>query len=195
MCFFKTVLERILKNNSNYTQIENLKIKYILSILVSELSKFILLALIFNFFGYLSDFMLLTLSLLIFRPHIGGLHFNSYLKCFLITFAFSLAIIFSKNLFVLNTNTILILGLFNLLAIYFLAPLVSKYKREHLPPRASWKITSLALLHIVALLSFPQNPYLLVTIWALFFQSLQLIIGRGCELYEEKFDKYIKQTS
>ncbi|MDD4364060.1 MAG: accessory gene regulator B family protein [Atribacterota bacterium] len=192
MLFFETKIDKTLEKNFNYSQIEKYKIKYLLLIILSELSKFILLALIFNFLGYLSDFMLLTLSLLIFRPQIGGLHFNSYLKCFLITFVFSLTIILSKNLFLLNTNTTLILGLFNLLAIYFLAPLFSKYKKKYLPPRTSWKITSLALLHIVALLILPQNPYLLVTIWALFFQSLQLIIGRGCEIYEEIFDKYIK---
>ena len=99
---FENKLNIILINKNNFTRIENLKLKFTLSILASELSKLILLALIFNFLGYLNDFMLLTLSLLIFRPHIGGLHFNSYLKCFLITFVFSLTIIAYVTLIVVH---------------------------------------------------------------------------------------------
>lgn len=166
--FFESKLERILARNFSLTQIEQIKIKYILVLSMSELSKFFLLVFFFNTFGLLEDFLWLTLSLLIFRPRIGGFHFNSYLKCFSFTLIFSLNIIFFKNYILLTPQKIILLGIFSLISIYFLAPLVSKQKREYIKPRNPWEITSLALLHIVVLLGFPQNPYLLITIWALF---------------------------
>lgn len=187
--YFETKLENTLKNNFNFTQIENLKIKYIISILISETSKLILMALFFKSLGYIYDFMLLTLSLLLFRPQIGGLHFKSYIKCFSFTLTFSLIIIILKNFLPLTTKSIILLGIFSLINIFLFAPLISKQKRAHIKSRSSWKITLLALLHIAILVIFPQNSYLEITIWALFLQSIQLIIGRGGEIYETLYSK------
>lgn len=192
--FFETKLEKVLKNNFNFTEIENLKIKYLISILISETSKIFLMALFFNYFGYLYEFILLTLSLLIFRPNIGGLHFNSYSKCLSFTLLFSIMVIFLNNSFSLTKETIIYLGSFNFICIYLFAPLVSKQKKSYVTSGNSWKISLLSLVHTTLLLIFPENLYLLITVWALFLQSIQLIIGRGGELYETLYSKKIQNN-
>lgn len=189
---FEEALNNTLKKNFNFTKLDSLKITYSLSTLLSEFSKFIFLSLIFYFFDYLYDFILFTFSLLIFRPQIGGLHFNSYIKCLSFTFMLTLLVIISKNFFILNTNKIFLLSSFNLLSIYHLAPLVKKYKRDFIFAKNSKKISLIAFIHFAMLITFPNNQYLLITIWALFFQSLQLIIGRWCERNEKKLEKTIK---
>ena len=183
--YFETKLENALNNNFNFTNIEVIKIKYILSILVSETSKIILMALFFNYFGYLYEFILLTLSLLIFRPNIGGLHFDSYSKCFSFTLLFSIMVIFLNNSFSLTKVTIIYLGSFNFICIYLFAPLVSKQKKSYVTSGNSWKISLLSLVHTTLLLIFPQNLYLLITVWALFLQSIQLIIRKRGVIYEK----------
>jgi accessory gene regulator B len=133
--------------------------------------------------------MLLILSLLIFRPQIGGLHFDSYSKCFSFTLLFSIIVIFLNNSFSLTKETIIYLGSFNFICIFLFAPMVSKQKKSYVTSGNSWKISLLSLVHTTLLLIFPQNLYLLITIWALFFQSIQLLIGRGGEIYETLYSK------
>jgi accessory gene regulator B len=151
----------------------------------NELSKLVLLLIFFSLISRLSLFLFSLCILLSVRACSGGLHLNSNLKCFMVTFVyFSITVILSPYVMAINhfQSIHITLLIFSLIVIYVLSPKTSNFrpitnkKRRQMLKNIS---VFIVLLWIIILHTYIQSPlYYTVGVWSIFLQSIQLFIGR-----------------
>ena len=74
-----------LSNYNKYSTQQQEEMKYVLTILIYELIKFILILTIFYFFGYFKECLLILIYMVTTKPFTGGYHEDNQKKCFLNT--------------------------------------------------------------------------------------------------------------
>lgn len=179
--------------------IDKSKLKYSLEVISNDISKLLILLVLFFMIGKTKDFLYSALALMTIRPFTGGLHFKTYFTCLVFSGMFFTTSIFLQSNISLNSNILLILliFIFSFSTIFFVAPITSKnrplYSKEKL---LQFKIISLSvvMIHFMAYIILNKNPYLNNAIWVFVLQSIQLIIRKGVDFYEKKRSSYQKIT-
>ena len=77
-----------LKTEHNYTDYQIKLVHYVVKSLMSELTKFIIMGIFFLFFSAFPEYLWCTFVLAFLRRYSGGLHFNSYVSCLLVTVSY-----------------------------------------------------------------------------------------------------------
>lgn len=183
------VIRTYLKNSYGYTDFQIAQIRYTLLSILSELSKLIMMGCFFYFTKHLPEFVLAAVVLCVLRTATGGLHFQHYWSCLLMSLAvFFTGIQVLPLLPVTKHLHILMLGICIWLN-YRYAPIASSYRpvpNGVLVRKA--KVQSFLLITVYAVLLFiiPDNPYLPVGSWIIILQSLQLYVAniqkrRNCD--------------
>lgn len=166
---------------------DSIKLKYILKVILNELSKLIILFFIFFMVNNGINYIYCLTSLIPLRTYIGGIHYKTYTGCLIFSGVFIYVSIYLSSHLSINYFTAMIQFIFSLLIIVALAPIISKsrpiYNRRK---KMYFKLISIliVLFHFTAYFSTKNNPYFTQSIWVITLQSIQLIIAKGGLLYE-----------
>lgn len=130
---FSEKLTNYIVVNSDISQSEIPKLNFAIKTILSEISKFILMFLLFFILNKQYYFLLSFIILGSIRTHSGGIHFYTYKACL----AFSLIIFFITSYLVptfigkLPLYILMLLSLISLIIIYIKSPIPSKYRRKN----------------------------------------------------------------
>lgn len=173
-------IQAYLKAEYGYSDFQIAQIRYALLSILSETSKLVIMGIFFYYTGNLSHYLWATIVLCTLRTATGGLHYNHYWSCLLMTFLF-----FFTGILLLPMLPLIMYGHIILLCLciginYRYAPIVSSYRP--IPDGVSIqksKMQSFIFITIYALFMFiiPENPYLTVGSWIIILQSLQLFVA------------------
>ncbi|WFA09982.1 accessory gene regulator B family protein [Tissierella sp. Yu-01] len=169
------------------TDIEKAKLKYTLDVLFTDVSKLLILFVIFHILGVSKDFIYSVLALLTIRPFTGGLHFKTYTTCFIFTFFFFSIAIILNNIISLGYSAIYLM-IFSCIVVLSIAPIIHKNRpgySNHKKRHFKYLALSVVLLHLILYLIAMANPYLNISIWVITLQSIQLLIRKGVDIYEK----------
>lgn len=181
-----------LKANLNYSQDELELIRYGLSAIAMETSKFIIMLILFNNIGKLAEYLFGTLILLLLRINTGGLHFSTYTKCLIFSILlFYLGCVYLPGRYQIGKVEMFILLLACMTINYIIGPVISKKR----PVLTSYQIKKSKLtalkyifLYIIAVFFFSEKPLIKIGFWMILLQTVQLVIAYFLrkESYNEK---------
>lgn len=145
----------------------------------SELSKILIMGIIFHNHLKLYAFLLIVMCFL--RTFSGGLHFYTYNRCLLASTIYIGVIISILSKISLPLYVQLILLTMCIISCYTIGPVLSKY-RTHFPEKQLYicrNITCLTIfLYTLILYIIPENPYLTAGFWMIILHSLQLFVAK-----------------
>lgn len=183
-------LYRKVQTDFAFTDLEMQQMKYTLSVLNYELSKFILLGVAASVFGLFAEYAVAMLVLLPIRIFSGGIHFNHYSSCLLFTGLFFTVPILLRDVAV--PYSVCLVTLLVCLFITYLAGPVTSEKR---PPikyarycRFRLISTGLMLMWLLIFAIVRVFPYQNICFWMIALQSIQLLcakFARKGEIYEK----------
>lgn len=159
--------------------------RYGIYALYSECVKLAILIIFFSLIGTLNEFLFALVILLLIRPYSGGIHFNSFMGCFLFTFGFfilNVAILPSLN-YINNPSVYIVLYPISLLIIFLCSPMPSKHrpiKNKKIKNKYKFLATFFTATIYLALLLIELDPvYKAIGLWTINLQATQLLIGGG----------------
>ena len=175
-----------IRNTYDFSEYELKVIRYVITALLYDLSKLILLIIMFYYLGFLPYFWCALIPFFLLRSKNGGIHTQNYWTCLLLTI-----LVFVPTVIILPTaaplTPILRIGLMIPCAIteYVLGPLLS-HREVKLDQKGIQRnrLASFQVVLIVAILLFlfPENPYLLASFWMVVLHTVQLAITK---IYKE----------
>lgn len=170
-----------LREETGYSIEEIALIRYGISSIMMELSKFFIMLLLFTVTGNGILYLFGVFILLLLRSCNGGLHFSSYIGCLVFsTCILYIGCIFLPSMFQLSNFTMLVFLACCIFITYRIGPIVSK-SRPNLTPLqikesklCSFKII---LLYMTIVALFGKNPFIQAGFWMIFLQTLQLLFA------------------
>lgn len=170
-----------LREETDYSIEEIELIRYGLTSIVMELSKFFIMLLLFAVTRNGMLYLFGVFILLILRSCSGGLHFSSYIGCLIFSICILyMGCIFLPSVFQLSDYTMLILLICCIFITFQTGPVVSK-SRPNLTPlqvkeskRSSFKII---LCYMIAVILFGESSFIQPGFWMIFLQTLQLLVS------------------
>ena len=171
----KTMVRKYLKEKYKISNYEMAQIEYLFKSVFSELSKMILMGILFH--RYLGLYLFALCIMLYLRTSTGGLHFYTYAGCLVGSILYlGSAVILLPNL-ALPVFARLAALLACILICYRVGPVVSKYRSELSPEKFQHcrNITCTGIfIYALATYIIPDNQYITVGFWIIILHSLQL---------------------
>ena len=180
-------LEQWLIKKNKYTKYQVKQIIYLVKALNSELSKIMIMIILFRN-DLVAYFVALT-TLFFLRSFSGGLHLNTYIGCFSVTITyFFLAIKVLPSIPVPFAIKVILL-LMCMIMFSRLTPVTSKYR----PPLSKPKIIicqnitiTFTFLYTIILYIIPDSPYITVGFWIIILHLLQLLTAKILLMYKHR---------
>lgn len=164
------------------------KIIFSMEVLLSEITKMLILISTFSFMNRAIDIILILLFSVPLRIHLGGFHMKKYAHCLLFSFFYCLSVERLAYFIHLNQYTLIILSLMCLIIITAIAPVIP-VERSQIKSISSFKLKIKAIIitifYISIYLLWP-NSYTLYTQWIIIIQTLIILIYKGDVFYERK---------
>lgn len=179
-------LHNYLEDRYKLSHIDSLKLKYSMEVIFNDLSKLVILLILFSIAGYAKDFLYSAIALLTIRPFTGGLHLKTYTQCILFTGAFFIISILLKNLIYVTQNIYFLLFTISMLLISGFAPIIGDNRPAFSNKKLyQFKLTGIVILilHLIVYLHNKNHPYIINSIWVMTLQSIQILIARGVRKY------------
>ena len=176
-----------LEEEFGLSPLDKIKLRYSIEFLINDISKLLILFVLFYILGKRTDFIYSVIALQLIRPFTGGLHFKTYTSCLVFTgifFATSILL----NTYINLDSFFIILFIFSLTTIFLIAPIPSKNRPNYSNKKQlQFKLRGLTVLiiHFIAYIIVNKHPYLNNAIWVLVLQSFQLLIKKGVDIYEK----------
>lgn len=163
--------------------------RYSLAIILNEVSKFLIIFLTFWLFQVHMIFLMGFLTLIMIRSNLGGLHFKTYWGCLGFSLIFFSISIYLYNHVCLSQMLMIGLGLLCLTITYIVSPVLSSSRPKYSASKKD-KFKHLGciliMVHVLGFITIKNNPYFTMSIWIIFLQTVQLIIAKGVNVYEEQ---------
>ena len=169
-----------LKTEHNYTDYQIKLVHYVVKSLMSELTKFIIMGIFFLFFSAFPEYLWCTFVLAFLRRYSGGLHFNSYVSCLLVTVSYLFCCIMLLPFTAPPRLVQLLLLILAIIVTYKVAPVPSCYHGKLTSRQDLWYRTlvlTFMFLYFIALFIIPANPYLSCGFWVIIIHSIQPLIA------------------
>ena len=151
----------------------------------------------FSYIHYFPQYLVAIAVLLTLRTCTGGLHFNHYFSCFLVSLGIIFAGVCVLPLIPVARPLYFILLLGCIIVNYFLAPIVSSYRPvpngvqiKKSKRQAFYIITVYALIMFIV----PTNRYTIAGFWIILLQSVQLIAAKLIKKEAEKENEALDKT-
>ncbi len=183
-------LYRRIQTDYDFSDLEMQQMKYTLSVLNYELTKFILLGIVASIFGLFAEYAAAMLVLLPIRIFSGGIHFNHYSSCLLFTGLF-----FAVPILLRDVAVPYGVQLFALLVCLFITYLTGPVTAEKRRPITYEKYcrfrlisSGLVLMWFLIFAIVKVFPYQNICFWMITLQSIQLLcakFARKGEIYEK----------
>lgn len=181
-------MESKIRNSYNLSELEYLRLKYIVSTMVNELSKLAVIWFVFKLLNDTETFSYILFSLLTIRTFTGGLHFKKSYQCFLFTLLFFLLIYSCLVNIEISSMTCSLLLFISVIIVYLVGPIQSS-SRPKATVNKTCRNKKIAILiictHIIVFLLPININYLICSTWVIFFQSTQLLIAKGVKYHEQ----------
>lgn len=157
-------------------------IKYSITAIFYDLSKFLIFMAYFYATGKFIEFLFAAIPMALLRTKTGGIHFNKYWSCFLVSFVYFYSVINILPL-IINVHPLAIYPVLLVCAIvdYMIGPTSLKEKPSmDMDFVKKLKIQSFQVVFIVAVLLFifQDHTYLIVSFWTVVLHTLQLSITK-----------------
>lgn len=164
--------------------VERQKIHYVITVVLNELSKFLLMAVLFIALGRGVDFVLAYFACALLRIHLGGFHFSGYWQCLLFSTGY-FGVVITLNQLTLSSLLIMAFGAYSVMLVYVLAPVLSSAREETVGfakrRQLKYKATLIATFYS-ALPVFIGNARVGILVWTLIVQAGLIVIK---EVYHE----------
>lgn len=174
-----STVKLFLKEKYNLSNYQIAQLVFLLKTLSSELSKMLIMAILFQ--NHILLYIFALIIMLCLRCTTGGLHFYTYLSCLVAsTIYLWLAVVLLPN-FILSKTLRLASLFFSLLICYYYSPVPSKYRPEYpqsLITRCHSIVCSFIFIYTLILYILPENQYLTVGFWVVILHSLQLLVAK-----------------
>lgn len=171
---FYTYLEK----EHNYTSYQIRLVHYVITALLSEFSKFMIMGLFFHFLSLLPEFIFCIVIFSFLRRYSGGLHCSSYLSCLLLTFFYLFCCIVILPPCSFSKFTMLLMLTVSIAVIYRIAPVPSHCHAELSAKqcqRYKTVLSGFCFLYFIALFILPVNHFLSCGFWVIIIHSIQLL--------------------
>lgn len=176
------MLNIILQEYENLTDFERKALQFWGKIVISELSKIIILFLFFMAINKSKEFLFTVSILLPLRCNMGGLHFHTYKGCLLATFIIlTMPILILPNVVHITKETGILLLLICFITKMIIGPVINPTR----PALSSIDIRNIRIrisvifvIYILLLLTVLSNDYMACCIWIIIEQTLQLILAK-----------------
>ncbi len=176
------MLNIILHEYQKLTELERKALHIGIKIIISELSKTIILFLFFLALNKQKEFIFTVLILLPLRCNMGGLHFHTYKGCLLATFIIvSMPILVLPNVVHITKEIGILLLLICFITNMVIGPVINPTR----PALSSIDIRNIRIrisvifvMYVVLLLSVLSKDYMTFCIWIIIEQTLQLILAK-----------------
>ena len=168
-------IKQFLKERYNLSNYQIAQIAFFFKNIFSELSKMLIMGILFHRHLKMYFFLLVLMCLL--RSFSGGIHFYTYKNCLICSVVYMwIAISVLPNI-VLPWHARLFLLHACIMVCYCIGPVLSKY-RTHFPQKRLYYCRNVTCL-IICIYAFimfiiPENPYLISGFWMIILHSLQL---------------------
>jgi accessory gene regulator B len=166
------------------------KIVYSLTVIGSELSKFLILLIVSFMFDYMKEFFVAFIFTSSLRVIIGGNHFKTYWGCFTFSSFYFVFLIFINQL-TLPFHSIHLIFTLAIIVIFILSPVASK-QREGLSKinKNVYKIVGVSLsLFYLAIYLISNDHTAKLGLWTVILQSIELLVMKGVIFYEKTLIK------
>lgn len=171
--------KRYLMDNYHLSNYQVAQIFFLFKTFGSELSKIIIMAVLFH--NHISFYLFALFVMIFLRSSMGGLHFYTYAGCLATSVLYLwLAIYLLPSISVPKYIQLCALLLCILLCNH-IGPIVSKYRPEVCRERFSQCkrfVTIFISFYALILFIIPDNQYLYVGFWVIILHSLQLILAK-----------------
>lgn len=161
-------------NNFDNTQLE--QAKYTFKVLIYEVTKLIILTIIFSLFGYFREIITILFIMSITKPFIGGYHEDTQLKCFMATLIISIGIIILMKFSDLSLLSLITLNLLIIFSVYNKAPIINDKmpitKDELIIKNRKLGISSVILFAITSIILFKISWLSQTIVWSLLVQTI-----------------------
>lgn len=178
-------------NNFNDTQLE--QAKYTFKIFIYEITKLIILTIIFALFGYLREIITILFIMSVTKPFIGGYHEDTQLKCFMATLVISICIICLMKFSNLSLLSLITLNLLIIFSVYNKAPIINDKmpitKDALIIKNRKLGISAVILLAITSIILLKISWLSQIIVWTLLVQTILMFnkyIPKGGEINENQ---------
>jgi accessory gene regulator B len=192
------ISEYLGKNNSSLTKNDLLKIQYSLQVVLGDLTKFIIIFLIFLGLNEVPLFLLSFVILISTRPLCGGIHCKTFNSCLIVSITYFIIILLFSNLsgkFNINFYIVFFIISFIITATY--AP--CKNEKRPIKNKATLKILSLISLTFWAILFFKLSHLQICNciFVSILIQIIQVIISnmKGVVLNDKIYKLFFSRTT
>lgn len=170
----------IQKRKREYSDYQKKLQRYYRIVFISEFSKIGIFFIIFSLVGLLPEYIIALFALSSLRSNGGGLHFNHYTTCLIVSFLFIFSSIYLAITFRPSQAFISISILVCIIIAYLLVPITSTNR----PPATDIQVrkskrntTVMLLLYLTLLFFFSNTTGGLICYWTIILHILQLIIA------------------
>lgn len=177
-----TMIMKYLSKDLNLLEDDKAKLLYSLRVIIGDLSKLMILYIVFFAVNRSAEYLMALLALSIIRLYTGGLHFKTYTGCLFFTFSFFTSSMYLATSDLVSRSGLIIIGLISLFIIALFSPITSKNRPDYsVKKRLQFKIIGCTAVtfHLIGFMATKNNPYFLISIWVIFLQSIQLMIAKG----------------
>ncbi len=168
-----------LKEKYQLSNYQIAQIAFLFKTLFSELSKMLIMGILFH--NQLTLYLFVLFVMLFLRCSTGGLHFYTYWGCLTSSIIFVGLALLILPLIHLPSHIQLILLLICILVCNFVGPVVSKYRptpSKELYSRGKNTTCKFIFIYSLVLYIIPENTYITVGFWTIILHSLQLIVAK-----------------
>lgn len=163
----------------NLSNFQIAQLQYLGKTLLSEISKIIIMGILFHQHFYLYIFAILLLCLL--RTSTGGLHCHTYLSCLAMSIGYIFTSIYiCPHIEVTKLATLVLLPIC-ILVNYLIGPVTSDCRPElkgTLRTKGKVKSVVIILIFFILTIIIPENAYLTVGFWIIILHTIQLVIAK-----------------
>ena len=168
-----------LKERYHLSNYQIAQIAFLFKTLLSELSKMLIMGIIFH--NQLTLYLFALFVMLFLRCSTGGLHFYTYWGCLACSIAYIGLALWILPPVTIPTYMQLLFLLVCILICNFVGPVVSKYRptpSKELYTRGKNTTCLFIFIYALALYIIPENTYLTVGFWTIILHSLQLVVAK-----------------
>lgn len=172
-------LKHYLKEKCNLSNYQIAQLVFLIKTLSSEVSKMIIMAIIF--YKYLPLYFFALFIMIVLRCNTGGIHFYTYIGCFITSTLFLLLGIILLPDMTIPLNIKILLLLLCIITCYHIGPIPSKYRPAYSKQfirKCKSNVSFFIFLYSILLYIIPESPYLIVGFWIIILHTLQLIIAK-----------------
>ena len=172
--------------NNKYSENEQDEIAYVMASIIGDLTKIMLLAILFFIIGYLKEYLVATLVISILRVFCGGFHFNTYWSCLLFSLSNYVIIIGAYIKFHAYSSQMLMMAIPLSLILVLISPMLTKEKQEAFNYKRYNRVIPTIIIGIVITLDvLINNPLFIIGTISIIVLSIQNIIMKGVQIYEK----------